>query len=139
MCQPKQNRRKFISNSALTVGGVTLGIDYLTAKPLTIGQESVRIGVIGTGDRGQGLSSLIQNIRGLEVVACCDVIPFRLEGGISKASKSAKAYTDYRKLLENKNADAVIISTPLSMHDEMAIEALDAGKHVYCEKNHGQR
>ena len=50
------------------------------------------------------------------------------------ADKNAKGYKDYRKLLENKDIDAVIIATPLSMHSKMTIDALEAGKHVYCEK-----
>ena len=46
----------------------------------------------------------------------------------------AKAYGDYRKLLDDKNIDAIIVSTPLNTHDQISIDALDAGKHVYCEK-----
>ncbi|NJM94257.1 MAG: Gfo/Idh/MocA family oxidoreductase, partial [Cytophagales bacterium] len=50
------------------------------------------------------------------------------------AAPGAKSYADYRRLLEQKDLDAVLIATPLSLHAEMAMEALDAGKHVFCEK-----
>lgn len=96
--------------------------------------ENLKIGLIGSGSRGQGLTYLIRNIEGIEVIACCDIIPFRLDEGLSKASPKAKGYKDYRRLLDDKNIDAVIISTPFSMHGQMALDALDAGKHVYCEK-----
>lgn len=110
-----------------------MGARYLSAMPVSFGQKQVNIGVIGTGDRGKGLMSLITQIDGLEVVACADVIPFRLTEGLSKAPK-AKGYHNYNDLLNDKNVDAVMISTPFSTHDQIAIAALKAGKHVYCEK-----
>jgi len=54
---------------------------------------------------------------------------------MNQASKGAKSYTDYRKLLEDKNIDAVIIATPLYLHYPMTLDALDAGKHMYLEKS----
>lgn len=124
------DRRKFVLNSSFVLGGLSLGAHQLG----TWQKEPVRVGVIGTGVRGQGLESLIQNIDGLDVTACCDVIPFRLEAGMNLAGGSAKAFTDYRRMLDDKRVDAVIISTPFSMHGQMALDALDAGKHIYCEK-----
>lgn len=120
------------------MGGIALS--SLAVQPgrvyskLYKGSAQVRIGVIGTGGRGNWLIKLISNIPGMEVTACCDVLPFRLEQGMKLAAPGAKPYSDYKKLLENKDIDAVIISTPLSMHYEMAVAALEAGKHVYCEK-----
>ena len=51
-----------------------------------------------------------------------------------KSNISANGYKDYRKLLDNKYIDGVIICTPLNTHDQIAVDALDADKHVYCEK-----
>lgn len=96
--------------------------------------DGISIGVIGTGSRGAMLSGLISQIEGLNVNACCDVIPARLENGLKNANKGAKAYTEYKKMLDDKTLDAIIIATPLSMHTQMALDTLDAGKHVYCEK-----
>ncbi len=131
------SRRKFILNSgkALTltslVSTATLGRElFQKFGP----NDTVNIGVIGTGGRGSWLIKLISDLEGINVTACCDILPFRLEKGLALASPGAKGYTEYQKLLENKDLDAVIVSTPLSLHYEIADAALKAGKHVYCEK-----
>jgi len=127
-------RRKFIGLSGLTaMSSLAVHSGELHARIFN-DSEILKIGVIGTGGRGNWLIKLIQDIPNMEVVACCDILPFRLEQGIRLASPNAIAYGDYQALLEDKDVDAVIISTPLSMHYQMAIDALDAGKHVYCEK-----
>jgi len=97
--------------------------------------ERLRLGMIGTGSRGTGLASLIREMDGVELIACCDNIPEHLKNGMSFAAKGAKAYSDYRKLLEDKNIDAVIIATPLYTHYPIAVDALQAGKHIYLEKS----
>ena len=98
--------------------------------------NTVNLGVVGTGGRGQGIIKLLDNISGCEVIAVCDTLAFRLEEGFDliKSNKNAKAYKDYRKLLDDKNIDGVIITTPLNTHDIIAVDSLDADKHVYCEK-----
>ena len=126
-------RKHFIQNS----GGIFLGtvlahnlIDNLNLS------NTLNIGVIGTGGRGKGIIKLLNNLNGYNVIGVCDTIPFRLEEGFDliKNNKNAKAYNDYRKLLDNKKIDGVIVSTPLNSHDIIAVDALDADKHVYCEK-----
>jgi predicted dehydrogenase len=127
------NRRKFLKSGLLATGGVVLASSYLEATPLFFGDRKVRIGVIGVGDRGSGLSSLIDEIEGLEVVAYADLIPFRLEAALAKNAR-AKGYESHIGLLNDPNVDAVLITTPFSTHDEIAIAAMNAGKHIYCEK-----
>ena len=129
-----KTRREFIRNSLLASGGIILGSSLpLSGRQLYFGDEKVRIGVIGTGSRGTGLISLMNNIEGLETVACCDIIPFRLKGGLALAPK-ANGYQHHNDLLSDPKVDAVIIATPFSTHAAIAIDALKAGKHVYCEK-----
>ncbi|MEP4532879.1 MAG: Gfo/Idh/MocA family oxidoreductase [Cyclobacteriaceae bacterium] len=128
-----RDRRKFITQGATLVGGLMVSAGFLHGMPLSFGSETVRIGVIGTGDRGSGLINLINLIDGLEVTACADLMPFRLEKAVSKTRK-AKGYDHHSELLEDKNVDAVIVCTPFSTHEEIAIAALKARKHVYCEK-----
>lgn len=124
-------RREFTKKSGVALAGVsTLGTGIWTPAK----KDTIKVGVIGTGDRGGGLISIMNDIPGLEVVGCCDVLPFRLESGIKKVSGNAMAYTDHRALLDNNDIDAVIVSTPFSTHEKIALDALDAGKHVYCEK-----
>ena len=125
----KFTRRSFLATSGLIATGTALGM-----TPSLKNEQEIRVGIIGTGVRGQELASSIRNISNMKTIACCDVIPFRLKDGISKAGPDAKSYTDYRKLLEDKSVNAVIISTPFSMHGQMALDAIDAGKHVFCEK-----
>ena len=128
-------RRTFIIKSGLAGSGLMLGASVLPAKAFKISpNDTVNFGVIGTGSRGKGLISLLKRIDGARVTACCDVLPFRLEEGLKRAGKKAKGYTDYRKLLDDKNVDAVIVATPFSTHAQIDIDALDAGKHVYGEK-----
>ena len=69
----------------------------------------------------------------LELVAYCDVLPFRLEEA-GAAEPAARAYSDYRRLLDDKDVEAVIVSTHFSEHHPVVLAALDAGKHVFCEK-----
>ncbi len=125
------SRRKFISSGAIVASGVALGVPAIGRSP----EKNIRLGIIGTGDRGAGLASLLRNVPGAEVVACCDTIPENLANGIKMAAKGAKGYTNYKHLLEDKNVDAVIIATPLFLHYDMSVDALDAGKHIYLEKS----
>ncbi|MDQ6480180.1 Gfo/Idh/MocA family oxidoreductase [Dyadobacter sp. LHD-138] len=128
------SRRKFIETGLSALAGLSLVTHPgfgTTAKPA----DKIRLGIIGTGSRGAGLASLVKNIPALSLIACCDTIPANLKNGMAHAEKGAKAYTDYRQLLDDKNIDAVIIATPLYLHYPMAIAALQAGKHIYLEKS----
>lgn len=129
------DRRKFIATSVLGLGGLMASCSPIFAGQGALKSDQVRIGVIGTGSRGKGLINNIRHVAGLEVVACCDLIPKNLNAAIEMAGQKAKAYQDYRKLLEDKNVDAVIIATPLYLHYPMAIDAMSANKHVYVEKS----
>lgn len=126
------SRREFVSGAAALSGLVALGIPVL-GKPLS-SNDVIQVGLIGCGARGSGLAALMQSMPELKLVACCDIQPGNLANGMSKADKSAKAYSDYRKILEDKNIDAVVIATPLYLHYPMSVAALAAGKHVYVEK-----
>jgi len=96
--------------------------------------ERARIGVIGPGSRGQHLMSfLVQNPK-VEIVALCDTFQLSIDEALKMAPK-AKVYADYKKLLEDKHIDAVVITTPLHIHYQMVLDAFDAGKHVFCEKS----
>jgi predicted dehydrogenase len=128
------SRRKFVASSAISFSGLAvLGLPALGKAPSKA--DKLRIGIIGTGNRGAGIASLIKEMAGLELCACCDLIPEHLQNGMQLAAKGARAYTDYRQLLDDKHVEAVIIATPLYLHYPMAVASLDAGKHVYLEKS----
>lgn len=129
-------RRTFIKKSGIATAGIltTNSVFGNLSHLKSSSSDSVNIGVIGTGQRGTGLTSIINKIDGLRVVAAADVIPFRLQNGLKKANSNPKGYGNYKALLENKDVDAVIIATPFNTHSKIAIDAIDAGKHIFCEK-----
>ena len=95
--------------------------------------EKARIGIIGPGSRGQHLMGFLAVNPKVEIVAVCDTFQPSIDAALAIAP-GATAYTDYRKLLDDKTVDAVVIATPLHLHHRMAMDAFDAGKHVFCEK-----
>lgn len=127
------SRRKFIlTSAAATAGFAALGFN----SPLKnyAPSDTVRVGLIGSGRRGSGIAHVLKNLPGIELTACCDTIQSHLEKGMGYAARGAKAYTDYQKLLTDRDVDAVIIATPLHLHYQMALDAIEAGKHIYLEK-----
>lgn len=123
-------RRTFLTHA--TAGAATA----LTGRALAQAVEQpVRTAMIGTGNRGGWVLKEIVKQPGVKVVALCDLKPDRLDAAATTAARDNPAtFSDYRKLLERKDVDAVFIDTPCDLHVEMAIAALQAGKHVYCEK-----
>lgn len=95
--------------------------------------DRIRAGVIGSGGRGRLLTAEFKEI-GAEIAAVCDVYQPNLEAGLKAASTGARGYRDYRRLLEDRTLDAVIIATPDHWHARMVIDAVEAGKDVYVEK-----
>lgn len=95
-----------------------------------------RIGIVGCGGiaNGKHLPSL-KKLDNVEIVAFCDIIPERAEKAASEyGAEGAKVYSDYRELLQDKSLDIVHVLTPNDAHAEITIAALEADKHVMCEK-----
>ena len=105
----------------------------------TQANSSVGLGIIGTGARGQHVGALMARDGRARVAAICDVFDDRLEQARKNipGAADAKAYRDYRRLLADKNADAVLIATPVYLHPEQFEAAVSANKHIYCEKPAG--
>lgn len=95
--------------------------------------DRLRTGIIGAGGRGRYLIGQFKEI-GAEVGAVCDIYEPNLQVGVKEASDGAKAFRDYRKLLDDKSLEAVIVATPDHWHARMVIDAVEAGKDVYVEK-----
>jgi predicted dehydrogenase len=100
--------------------------------------ERITLGMIGLGSRGlSNLRAIQSNATESNVVvaAVCDLWDKRVEAGLEQAGLSSdRGFLDYRKLLELADIDAVVISTTDQWHAQMAIDAMNAGKHVYLEK-----
>lgn len=95
--------------------------------------ERVRIAWIGPGTQGRNDLSKLVRMPGVEIVAVADIRDDSLAEAL-KLAPNARTYFDYRKMLERKDIDGVGIATPLYLHAQMAIDALEAGKNVYGEK-----
>ena len=98
--------------------------------------DKVRVGIIGCGGIANGKHKPgLAKLDCVEMVAFCDIIEERAQKAAADyGSKDAKVYTDYRELLEDKTIDVVHICTPNRSHGFITVDALEAGKHVMCEK-----
>ena len=90
------SRRSFIKKGAAAISApIVIPDAYIFSLHNSVPSDSVNIGVIGTGDRGQGLMKILNRIKKLNLVAICDTLPFRLEAATSISPK-VKTYNDYR-------------------------------------------
>ncbi len=117
----------------LLTGGVVLS-DPVSILKSSYNDSPLGIGIIGTGSRGKGLASLLKDVPSIKLVACSDILPFHLKEAMQYGDADTRAYEDYHALLDDKKVDAVIIATPFGTHAEIALKALEADKHVFCEK-----
>ncbi|MFT5528030.1 MAG: putative dehydrogenase [Pirellulaceae bacterium] len=123
-----RSRRQFLGQTA--VGGVALPL-LMTSRSIAGAAERLNIAAVGVG--GKGRSDIASTSKGHNVVAICDVDKQTLTQS-AKEYSGAKQYTDWRKMLEQKDIDAVTVSTPDHMHAPIAITAMEMGKHVYVQK-----
>ncbi len=122
------NRRSFVISSAAATAGLMAA--RLPAKAALA--DKVRVGVIGIG--GRGLNNLVEiEPSGGIVAALCDVDDTRAAEA-RKKWPNVPFERDFRKLLDRKDLDAILVATPDHTHFPAAVMAMDAGKHVYCEK-----
>ncbi|MGM9784987.1 MAG: Gfo/Idh/MocA family protein [Candidatus Cryptobacteroides sp.] len=134
-----EDRREFLKQLGCVAGGAALlaGAPWLSSctpeRIREISGEKARIALIGTGSRGQYHIHNLLLIPHARIVALCDCYEPNLQAAAALCP-GAKLYRDYRKLLEDKDIDGVIISTPLGSHAAITLDALSAGKHVFCEK-----
>jgi predicted dehydrogenase len=96
--------------------------------------ERLNVGVIGVGNRGREVMDAFRAQPDVAITAVCDVYKPYLEGAATLLGGSVATFTDYRKLLESKDVDAVVIATPDHWHALQFIDACNAGKDVYVEK-----
>jgi protein-tyrosine phosphatase len=95
--------------------------------------ERINLGLIGCGDRGENVSSIFTGTKQIDLTAVCDIYGAKIDKLQSK-NANAKGFSDHRKLLEQKNVDAVLIATGDRWHTPLSILAAQHGKDVYCEK-----
>jgi len=127
----KVSRRAFGQAGTAAV----LGLTALEASRALGANERIRLGFIGVGSRGGQLLEFFVQHADAEIAAMCDVSRSTLEAANQKFARGkAAAYGDFRKLIDRKDLDGVVIATPDHWHAIQTIAACNAGKDVYCEK-----
>jgi predicted dehydrogenase len=133
--QKTVGRRNFLKAAAGVPALAVLGGVALTRGPVRGGP--VKIGLVGTGDMGRGLLSQYQK-EFCDLKALCDVNPKRRAAQVERMVKAGWAkpneYDDWQEMVQKEDLEAVHIATPLWTHSAIAVGALNAGKHVLCEK-----
>lgn len=124
-----KNRRNILR----TFGAAAAG-GYVASRFGYAANETIEIGVIGTGGRAKALMQALAGVPGARVAAVCDVWDKHLADAQQLAAPNAFATKDYRRLLNRKEIDAVVIATPNHQHVPMLQAACSAGKDVYVEK-----
>ena len=128
----RMTRRDFLGGAAAVAAFTVVPSHVLGARRSVPPSEKLNIACIGVGGMG---ASDVRSVSTENIVALCDVDSKRAEGSF-KAYPQANKYRDFRKMLEkeDKNIDAVTVSTPDNLHAVAAMAALKMGKHVYCQK-----
>lgn len=128
------NRRHFMQASGLAASAASISQAATEAgKPISA-NDHVQIGCIGFGIMGQGDMKTESSLPGVKIVAVSDVYDGRRTLAQERYGKEVFTTRDYRELLARRDVDAVIVATPDHWHANIAIDALRAGKDVYCQK-----
>ncbi len=112
------------------------GADAEAARQIAPSHDAtpLRLGIIGPGSRGKELARSFLRVPGVRITAAADVYAPRFAELNQVCGYEVASHADYRALLDRKDVDAVIVATPLGLHGEQVLAALQAEKHVYGEK-----
>lgn len=133
------NRRDFLKGGSLAAMMTMMGGVQLMAQPAPVSAtgekkevKKVKVGLIGLGPWGREILDQLGRLPQADIAAICDTYPAMVRRSSTKAPGAAQV-EDYKAILANKEIPAVIIATGSHQHKAIALEALQAGKHVYCE------
>lgn len=123
------DRRTFLAGA---LGATVLALEpELLAAPLRL-EQPLRAGLVGAGRQGRALLAELSKIEDVSVTCLCDVDPSRLQSGLRRVA-GAEGVDEPARLIERADVDCVLVATPTHLHRDVAVQALEAGKHVYCE------
>jgi predicted dehydrogenase len=120
-----EDRRTFLKASAAAVAA---------SRSVRGANDNIRLGLIGCGTRGGMLRRFFAKHSDCAIMAACDVSKSRLDQTVATLGVGVDGYGDYRRILERKDIDAVIVATPDHWHSPITVQACAAGKDVYVEK-----
>ena len=134
------NRRDFLKGSSFAALMTMMGGVQLIAQPATdekkvdakLDLPKAKVAVVGLGPWGREILDQLGRLEQAEIVAICDNYPAMVRKSATKAPQAAQV-EDYKAVLANKDVTAVVVATGTHQHKDIVIEALKAGKHVYCE------
>lgn len=140
-----ENRRTFLKMAGLATasltGGKLLAQPREAMAPLPMRRESssdstdtINIALIGAGGMGSADVTTALTLPGVKLAAVCDLYDGRIQEAKKSWGEQLIATKDYKEVLQRSDVDAVIVGTPDHWHKQISIDALRAGKHVYCEK-----
>src|SRR5690554_3351980 len=145
---PENSRRKFLKNLGSSAAvAATVPTALATASPKTATEylhlvkrkkiaanDNIRIALIGTGGMGIGDVQAALMVEGVEMVAACDLYDGRLRRAKELWGKDIFTTRDYREIIARPDIDVVINATTDHWHEKISVDALEQGKHIYCEK-----
>ncbi|HTT33310.1 MAG TPA: Gfo/Idh/MocA family oxidoreductase [Methylomirabilota bacterium] len=141
MSKMESSRREFLMTAA-GAAGASMATKYIFLEPdplMASGRpvppsDRVRFGIVGVGMEGTGLLTTAIALPGVQCVEACDLYDGRHELAKEIAGPSIRTTRRYKELLEDKSIDAIIVAVPDHWHKQIVVDALSAGKDVYCEK-----
>lgn len=140
------SRRKFITGTALSLGAISIIPRHVLGQGFIPPSDKINLGYIGLGKQGGLLANKFVNETAAQIVAGSDVWSskrdlfkevvsgFYAQKRGRTGYEGVKTYLEYQEVLDRKDIDAVVIATPDHWHAIQAIDAMNTGKHVYCEK-----
>ncbi|TFG44682.1 MAG: gfo/Idh/MocA family oxidoreductase, partial [Candidatus Brocadiia bacterium] len=135
----RMTRRSFMKGSLLSAAGISVASTLASSARAQVrgANDDIRVAVVGFRGKGKGHVESFHKLDGVRVVALCDVDKTIIDREVKKftdRNEKVDTYTDVRKLLEDKNIDAIVTATPNHWHALVTIWACQAGKDVYVEK-----
>ncbi|MDR1172018.1 MAG: Gfo/Idh/MocA family oxidoreductase [Bacteroidales bacterium] len=134
------SRRNFIGLTGLAGAGLALsGNPLMAAQPLhteAYAGKTFKVGIIGCGNRSKALIGALNSVPELEMAALCDIVPHKMNqrAQLIKTGAKPKFVNSLDELLKMPELDAIVVITPNDTHKDVVIAALEADKHVFCEK-----
>ncbi len=134
------SRRNFIGLSSIAGAGLALSSNPLIAQSLVKEEaapgKKFKIGIVGCGNRSKTIIGALNSVPDIEIAALCDIVEHKMgqRATLIKGGPKPRFYTDMQEMFKQDDLVAIAIITPNYTHKDYVIAALEAGKHVFCEK-----